>query len=80
MVFEEAQPFEAYRLQVPLTLVKGERTQPPAREMVRRLAAANPHAQVEVMKGLGHMGLVGAPDAVRPTLRSHWARLGLVAA
>jgi pimeloyl-ACP methyl ester carboxylesterase len=77
MVFEEPQAFEAYRLSVPLTLVKGARTQPPAREMVRRLAAVNPHAQVEVLDELGHMGLVGAPDAVRPSLRSHWARAGL---
>lgn len=75
MVFEEPQAFDAYRYQVPITLVKGEHTQPPAREMVRRLAAVNPQAQVEVLQGLGHMGLVGAPDAVRPSLQAHWARV-----
>lgn len=75
MVFEEPQPFEAYRFEVPLTLVKGERTQPPAREMVRRLAAVNPHAHVEVLQGLGHMGLVGAPASVLPSLQAHWARV-----
>ena len=48
--------------------------QPPAREMVRRLAAVNPQAQVEVLKGLGHMGLVGNPAGVLPTLQKHWAR------
>lgn len=74
MVFEEAQPFEAYRFQVPLTLVRGEHTQPPAREMLHRLAAVNPQAQVEVLKGLGHMGLVAQPAEVRPTLLRHWAR------
>ena len=74
MVFEEPQPFEAYRFKVPFTLVKGEHTQPPAREMVRRLAAVNPQAQVEVLKGLGHMGLVGNPAAVLPSLQRHWVR------
>jgi len=75
MVFEEPRPFDAYRFKVPLTLVKGEHTQPPAREMVRRLAAVNPHAQVEVLKGLGHMGLVGNPAGVLPSLQQHWARV-----
>lgn len=75
MVFEEPQPFDAYRFKVPMTLVKGERTQPPAREMVRRLAAVNPHAQVEVLQGLGHMGLVGNPAGVLPSLQQHWARV-----
>lgn len=75
MVFEEPQPFEAYRFKVPFTLVKGEHTQPPAREMVRRLAAVNPQAQVDVLKGLGHMGLVGNPAGVLPSLQQHWARV-----
>lgn len=75
MVFEEPQPFEAYRFDLPLTLVKGERTQPPAREMVRRLAAVNPSAHVDVLEGLGHMGLVGSPAGVLPSLQRHWARV-----
>lgn len=74
MVSQEPQPFGHYRLSVPMTLVKGERTQPPAREMVRQLAAVNPQAQVEVLQGLGHMGLVGSPTSVLPTLQRHWAR------
>lgn len=80
MVFEEPQPFDAYQLRVPMTLVSGERTQPPAREMVRHLAAVNPHAQVVELQGQGHMGVVGAPDAVRPTLQAHWAAQGLMPA
>lgn len=75
MVFEEPQPFEAYRLQVPITLVRGEHTQPPAREMVHRLAEVNPHAQVDVLKGMGHMGLIGNPTGVLPSLAAHWARV-----
>lgn len=75
MVFEEPQPFDAYRFEMPLTLVKGARTQPPAREMVRRLAAVNPSAHVDVLEGLGHMGLVGSPAGVLPSLQAHWARV-----
>ena len=74
IVSQEPEAFGHYRLNVPMTLVKGEHTQPPAREMVRRLAAVNPHAQVEVLQGLGHMGLVGSPASVLPTLQRHWAR------
>lgn len=75
MVSQEPEPFAHYRLSVPTTLVYGERTQPPAAEMVRRLAAINPHAEVTELKGQGHMAVVGAPDAVLPTLQAHWARV-----
>ena len=43
--------------------------------MVRRLAAVNPHAEVIELPGQGHMAVVGAPDAVLPTLQAHWARV-----
>lgn len=76
MVSQEPAPFAHYRLAVPTTLVYGERTQPPAAEMVRRLAAVNPHADVTELAGQGHMAVVGAPDAVLPTLQAHWARVG----
>lgn len=76
MVSQEPEPFAHYRLSVPTTLVYGERTTPPAREMVRRLAEVNPHAEVTRLAGQGHMSVVGAPDAVRPTLQAHWQRVG----
>jgi pimeloyl-ACP methyl ester carboxylesterase len=75
MVATEAQAFARYRLDVPITLVRGEHTTPPAREMVRRLAQVNAQAVVEVLPGLGHMGLVAAPDQVQPSLARHWARV-----
>jgi pimeloyl-ACP methyl ester carboxylesterase len=71
----EPQPFAHYRLDVPMTLVQGEHTTPPAREMVKRLAQVNPQAHVEVLTGLGHMGLVAAPQQVQPSLQRHWARV-----
>lgn len=75
MVATEAKAFEHYDLQVPLTLVHGEKTTAPAADMVRRLAQVNAHAHVEVLSGAGHMGVLQAPEAVRATLREHWSRL-----
>jgi pimeloyl-ACP methyl ester carboxylesterase len=70
-----AEPFAHYRLSVPLTLVRGERSPAPTREMVQRLAAVNPQAELEVLSGLGHMSLLSAPDQVLPSLQRHWARV-----
>lgn len=67
--------FTRYRLSVPLTLVRGERSPAPTREMVQRLAAINPQAQAEVLAGLGHMSLLTTPDRVQPALDRHWARV-----
>lgn len=78
-VATQAQPFGHYQLGVPMTLVRGEHTRAPAREMLHRLAEVNPHAQVDVLEGLGHMSLVGSPDLVKPSLQGHWARAGLLA-
>lgn len=75
MVATEALGFAHYRLDVPMTLVHGARTRAPAREMVRRLAQANPHAVVECLDGLAHMGLLSAPDQVAPSLQAHWGRV-----
>lgn len=69
-----AEPFAHYRLTVPLTLVRGACSPAPTREMVQRLAAANPHAEVEVLPGLGHMSPLSAPDQVMPSLQRHWVR------
>lgn len=75
MVSTEPKPFEHYRLDMPMTLVQGEKTTPPAKEMVRRLAQVNPHAHVEVLSGQGHMALVAAPHKAKPVLDQHWARI-----
>ncbi|MDE2592835.1 MAG: alpha/beta hydrolase [Burkholderiales bacterium] len=75
MVSTEPKAFEHYRVDVPLTLVYGEHTTAPAKEMVRRLAEVNPHAHVEMLPGQGHMAVVGAQQAVLPALAGHWARM-----
>jgi pimeloyl-ACP methyl ester carboxylesterase len=73
-VAREAQDFAHYRFAIPLTLVRGEHTTPPAREMLHRLATVNPHAEVTVLPGVGHMGVVSATEAVGQSLRAHWQR------
>jgi pimeloyl-ACP methyl ester carboxylesterase len=75
MVSTEAQPFEHYKLHVPITLVHGEHTPPPTRQMLLRLAQVNAQAVVETLPGLGHMGLLSAADQVAPSLARHWARV-----
>lgn len=76
-VSTEPQPFAQYRFEadVSMTLVHGAVTRPPAREMVRQLAAVNPHVEVLALEGLGHMGLVSAPQLVQAALQAHWARV-----
>ncbi len=75
-VSTEPQAFEHYQLPVPLTLAYGEHTTPAAKAMVMRLAEVNPHAKVDEVPGVGHMGVVGAPGVVLPSLKAHWARVG----
>jgi len=70
-----APAFDELKHPAPTTFVHGETTQPPARHMVQQLAQANPHARIDVLPGLGHMGLVGTPQAVRDSLAAHWARV-----
>ncbi len=69
-----APSFEAMQVHAPMTLVHGEHTQPPARQMVHSLHAVHPQAQVDVMQGLGHMGVMGGPEPVRHSLQAHWGR------
>lgn len=74
-VSTQAKAFEHYALPVPVTLARGEHTTGPAREMVRRLSEVNPHAEVEVLQGLGHMAVVSAPQDVALALQRHWQRV-----
>lgn len=74
-VSREPLPFDHYALDIPVTLVRGARTRPPTRDMIHRLAEVNPHAQVETLDGLGHMGLLSSPEAVAASLQRHWARV-----
>lgn len=65
--------FEDHRLEVPLTIVAGERTTPAAMAIAQALAAANPGARLEVLTGHGHMAPATAFDAVAPSIARHLA-------
>ncbi len=57
-------PFSAWRTDVPLTLVWGERTTEAAKAMIRELALVNPQAQEIVLPGVGHMAIAVKPAVV----------------
>jgi pimeloyl-ACP methyl ester carboxylesterase len=74
-VAREARDFAHYQFNIPMTLLRGEHTTAPAREMAQRLAAVNPQAVLTVLPGVGHMGVVSAPDLVAAELAQHWGRV-----
>jgi pimeloyl-ACP methyl ester carboxylesterase len=67
-------PIEDYRLSVPVTLVHGEHSPAPARDMAQRLAELNPQAHLQSLVGLGHMSVITQADQVLPSLQAHWQR------
>jgi len=63
--------FEDCKLQLPMTVVMGERTTAAAKEMARSLAAVNPQARLEVLERHGHMAPALAFDSVAPSILKH---------
>ena len=75
MISHEPEAFAHYTFDVPLTLVRGERTTAAAAAIVDQLAAVNPAAQVDTLEGTGHMGIITHPDKVAASLAQHWLRV-----
>ena len=71
----DAQPFEAYRLSQPVTVVAGEKSPATAREMARLLAAELPQASLRTLPGVSHMSVLDRPDVVGPSLAEHFRRV-----
>lgn len=69
--FEDTSSFEAFRLDLPVTLVLGGKSPRPARAMTRRLAQVMPRAQVRELTALGHMSVLTHPADIAPLLRAH---------
>lgn len=67
----DASGFEDHRVDVPLTIVAGERTTPAAMAIARSLADANPHARLEILSGHGHMAPASSFEAVAPSIARH---------
>lgn len=66
--------FEAYRTNIPTTIVTGEKTTPSARAMAHALADQDPNVRLEVVPGATHMSIVMQGDRFAPSLAAHLAR------
>lgn len=66
--------FEDCKLQLPMTVVMGERTTAAAKEMARSLAALNPQARLEVLERHGHMAPAVTFDSVAPSILKHFGQ------
>lgn len=64
---------EYARITAPTLVLGGEQTQPAERRVVDRLAAAVPHATLQVYPGLGHMGIVTSAPLVNKAILEHIA-------
>jgi pimeloyl-ACP methyl ester carboxylesterase len=74
---EETHSFDAYRFDIPVTLVTGGRSQRAARAMVLALAQRMPRAHVHDVAALGHMGVVDDPSTVVRLLQDHLKGLAM---
>lgn len=75
--FEDADDFDRFRVQVPVTLVVGARSQRPARAMSQQLAARLPSARLHHVPSLAHMSVLDRADALAPLLADHLRSQGL---
>jgi len=69
-------PFEAYVVEVPLTLAFGAGSPSASRAMTAALAERLPRARVEPHEGLHHMAPAGRPKDVVPSIEAHLVRAG----
>lgn len=74
-IAQEPLAFESYRFDFPLTLSYGTRTKSTTIAIAQRLKEENAQAQVDQFEGLNHMGIIGANEAIRASLRAHWERI-----
>lgn len=82
-LLQDDTPITVYRsITCPVSLICGEHALAPSRRIVAELAAALPHATVEIIPGAGHMGPVTHADAVNGCLTQHlaWAERARTAA
>lgn len=76
-VFFDETPFDAWPLDVPTTLVMGERTTIASKAMTRALADGRPNVRTVSLPDVGHMAPLTKPGPVHRELALHLARLGL---
>lgn len=75
-VFAEVKGFDERALpNVPVTLVRGERSPAGARGVIAQLAKRNPHARLIELTGTGHMAPLTHPQKVNEALETHFEGL-----
>lgn len=73
--FYADRPFDDWRLTIPTTLVRGERSTPAARAMALALARSRPNATLVEMAGVPHMAPLTQPGKVHDEIARHFDRL-----
>lgn len=68
-------PFDDWRLPIPTTIVRGERSTPAARAMAVALARSRPNVTLVDMPGLPHMAPLTQPAKVHEEITRHFAGL-----
>ncbi|MBX3228814.1 MAG: alpha/beta hydrolase [Labilithrix sp.] len=73
--FSDDRPFADWKLEVPATIVRGERSTVAARAMALALARGRPNATLVDLPGAPHMAPLTKPELVISEVSSHFARL-----
>ncbi len=76
-IFTEPTPLSAFSsLDLPTTLLVGERTPESSRGVSRLLSTTLPNVTTVELQGMAHMAPVTHPDVVKAIIEEHLARLG----
>lgn len=73
--FEEDRPFDDWKLDVPTTIARGERSTRAARAMAQALARTRPNVTLVEMPGAGHMAPLTQPGKVHEEVARHFERV-----
>jgi pimeloyl-ACP methyl ester carboxylesterase len=72
--FEADRPFDDWKLTIPTTIVRGERSTPAARAMALALARSRPNVTLVEMPGAPHMAPLTQPAKVHEEIARHFAQ------
>jgi pimeloyl-ACP methyl ester carboxylesterase len=76
-LFNELPAAEAYgSIDIPVEILRGNRSPEPVRWVAQKLAATLPQAELHDLEGLDHMGPLNRPDMVNPEILDFVGRTG----
>lgn len=73
-VFHTDRPFDDWKLDLPTTIVRGERSTPAARAMALALARTRPNVTLIDLPGAPHMAPLTKPALVTAEIKAHFER------